>query len=104
MYVGVVSGAIVLAAWLLYAARPAEEPTQQRHANAPSAPTSDVSGSSSSMLGVAQWPSILSATYWRFVVGDGQLGRRMEYQVNVTALEAAPGSGWSALSRSWGSA
>jgi hypothetical protein len=63
------------------------------HANAPSAPTSDVSGSSSSMLGVAQWPSTLSATYWRFVVGDGQLGRRMEYQVNVTALEAAAPAG-----------
>jgi hypothetical protein len=29
MYLGVAVGAIALAAWLLYATRPAEEPTQQ---------------------------------------------------------------------------
>jgi hypothetical protein len=45
MYLGVAFGAIALAAWLLYATRPAEEPTQQGHVNAPSASTSDVSGS-----------------------------------------------------------
>jgi hypothetical protein len=45
MYLGAALGAIALAAWLLYATRPAEEPTQQGHVNAPSAPTSDVSGS-----------------------------------------------------------
>jgi hypothetical protein len=45
MYLGVAVGAIVLVAWLLYATRPAEEPTQQGHVSAPSAPTSDVRGS-----------------------------------------------------------
>ena len=45
MYLGVAVGAIALAAWLLYATRPAEEPTQQGHVSPPSAPMSDVSGS-----------------------------------------------------------
>jgi hypothetical protein len=40
MYLGVALGAIALAAWLLYATRPAEEPTQQGHVSPPSAPTS----------------------------------------------------------------
>jgi hypothetical protein len=45
MYLGAALGVVALAAWLLYATRPAEEPTQQGHVNAPSAPSSDVSGS-----------------------------------------------------------
>jgi hypothetical protein len=45
MYLGAALGAIALVAWFLYATRPAEEPTQQAPVNAPSAPTSGVSGS-----------------------------------------------------------
>jgi hypothetical protein len=45
MYLGAALGAVALAAWLLYATRPAEEPTQQGHVTAPSSPTSGVSGS-----------------------------------------------------------
>jgi hypothetical protein len=45
MYIDVALAAVALAAWLLYATRPAEEPTQQGHVSAPSAPTSGVSGS-----------------------------------------------------------
>jgi hypothetical protein len=44
MYLGAALAAVALVAWLLYATRPGEEPTQQGPVSTPAAPSGGVGG------------------------------------------------------------